>query len=122
MAPHSSILAWKIPWMEEPGRLQQSYKTPKYMDALKNTCPSTKYSQGLKFVKFSYLLCHLPCCCFWLSPLVSVTDLPFFSSSDLQFLQVAVHFRTESEALIKVTGLHGSTTDSQEPCKYLRQM
>ena len=22
MAPHSSALAWKIPWMEEPGRLQ----------------------------------------------------------------------------------------------------
>ena len=22
MAPHSSILAWKIPWMEKPGRLQ----------------------------------------------------------------------------------------------------
>ena len=22
MAPHSSILAWKIPWMAEPGRLQ----------------------------------------------------------------------------------------------------
>ena len=22
MVPHSSILAWKIPWMEEPGRLQ----------------------------------------------------------------------------------------------------
>ena len=22
MAPHSSILAWKIPWIEEPGRLQ----------------------------------------------------------------------------------------------------
>ena len=22
MAPHSSILAWKIPWREEPGRLQ----------------------------------------------------------------------------------------------------
>ena len=22
MAPHSSILAWKIPWMEEPSRLQ----------------------------------------------------------------------------------------------------
>ena len=21
MAPHSSILAWKIPWMEEPDRL-----------------------------------------------------------------------------------------------------
>ena len=22
MATHSSILAWKIPWMEEPGRIQ----------------------------------------------------------------------------------------------------
>ena len=22
MAPHSSILAWKIPWTEEPGTLQ----------------------------------------------------------------------------------------------------
>ena len=22
IAPHSSTLAWKIPWMEEPGRLQ----------------------------------------------------------------------------------------------------
>ena len=22
MAPHSSVLAWRIPWMEEPGRLQ----------------------------------------------------------------------------------------------------
>ena len=22
MAPHSSALAWKIPWMEDPGRLQ----------------------------------------------------------------------------------------------------
>ena len=22
LAPHSSTLAWKLPWMEEPGRLQ----------------------------------------------------------------------------------------------------
>ena len=22
MAPHSSIIAWKIPWKEKPGRLQ----------------------------------------------------------------------------------------------------
>ena len=25
MATHSSTLAWKIPWMEEPGRLQSSF-------------------------------------------------------------------------------------------------
>ena len=24
MATHSSILAWKIPWLEEPGRLQST--------------------------------------------------------------------------------------------------
>ena len=24
MATHCSILAWKIPWMEEPGRLQST--------------------------------------------------------------------------------------------------
>ena len=24
MAPHSSTLAWKIPWMEESGRLQST--------------------------------------------------------------------------------------------------
>ena len=24
MAPHSSTLAWKIPWTEEPGRLQSN--------------------------------------------------------------------------------------------------
>ena len=26
MAPHSSILAWKIPWAEELGRLQSTLK------------------------------------------------------------------------------------------------
>ena len=25
MATHSSALAWKIPWMEEPGRLQFTF-------------------------------------------------------------------------------------------------
>ena len=25
MATHSSILAWKIPWLEEPGRLQSMW-------------------------------------------------------------------------------------------------
>ena len=29
MAPHSSTLAWKIPWTKEPGRLQS-------MDTIKN--------------------------------------------------------------------------------------
>ena len=33
MAPYSSTLAWKIPWMEEPGRLQS-------MGSLSQTCLS----------------------------------------------------------------------------------
>ena len=28
MAPHSSTLAWKIPWTEEPGRLQSMGSIP----------------------------------------------------------------------------------------------
>ena len=33
MAPHSSTLAWKVPWMEEPGGLQS-------MGSLSRTCLS----------------------------------------------------------------------------------
>ena len=29
MAPHSSTLAWKIPWTEEPGRLQSVHEVAK---------------------------------------------------------------------------------------------
>ena len=29
MAPNSSILAWKTPWMEEPGRLQSVHGVAK---------------------------------------------------------------------------------------------
>ena len=34
MAPRSSTLAWKIPWMEEPGRLK--YGTPLQYSSLEN--------------------------------------------------------------------------------------
>ena len=35
MAPHSSTLAWKIPWAEEPGRLQ-SMRVAKSQTQLSN--------------------------------------------------------------------------------------
>ena len=43
MATHFSILAWRIPWMEEPGRLQsmgsQKSDTTKHMTEKKeSTC------------------------------------------------------------------------------------
>ena len=34
MATHSSILAWEIPWMEEPGELQ-SMDLIRFLDAIK---------------------------------------------------------------------------------------
>ena len=46
MATHSSTLAWKIPWMEEPGRLQsmgsQSRRTP--------------LSERLRFLSFPFIV------------------------------------------------------------------
>ena len=38
MANHSSILAWKIPWTEEPGRLQAM--GPKESDITEELSPS----------------------------------------------------------------------------------
>ena len=35
MATHSSILAWRIPWTEEPGELQSSGEQPSYSGVAK---------------------------------------------------------------------------------------
>ena len=37
MAPHSSTLAWKIPWTEEPGRLQSMGSQRVRHDPVTNT-------------------------------------------------------------------------------------
>ena len=45
LAPHSSIIAWKIPWMEEPGGLPSM--------GLLSTCPDTEraaYLPGVQLV------------------------------------------------------------------------
>ena len=41
MATHSSILAWKIPWTEEPGRLPQSMGSQRVRPAKKITLSLT---------------------------------------------------------------------------------
>ena len=46
-ATHSSILAWRIPWMEEPGRLQstgvaKSQTQLSYFTFIKDSCLNTK--------------------------------------------------------------------------------
>ena len=37
MATHSSILAWEIPWMEEPGKLQSMGSQRLEHDSMTNT-------------------------------------------------------------------------------------
>ena len=39
MATHSSVLTWKIPWTEEPGRLQSMGW--KELDMIEHTCACT---------------------------------------------------------------------------------
>ena len=56
MATHSSILAWKIPWMEEPGRLQSDTTEPLYFTLLpegREGLPS--WGEG----EFGYILTHM---------------------------------------------------------------
>ena len=42
-ATHSSILAWKIPWMEEPGRLLQVHGVAKSRTRLSEFTHSLNY-------------------------------------------------------------------------------
>ena len=56
MATHSSILAWKIPWTEEPGRLQSmGLQRVRQNWATKHTYPSFGQARNLE-VNFKSLL------------------------------------------------------------------
>ena len=44
MAPHSSILAWEIPWTEEPGRLQSMQSQVRHDLVTKPPAPSSSWS------------------------------------------------------------------------------
>ena len=56
MATHSSILAWKIPWAEEPGGLQSIESQRAGHDWVTNTFTFTSlYNQFVQFIAFSNL-------------------------------------------------------------------
>ena len=50
MATHSSILAWKIPWMEKPGGLHTVHEV-------------TKSQAQLKALTFTFILFIIVCIC-----------------------------------------------------------
>ena len=54
MAPHSSTLAWKIPWMEEPGGLLS-------MGSHESDTTEVIWQQQQQQVTFIYLLCSGHC-------------------------------------------------------------
>ena len=65
MAPHSSNLAWKIPWTEEPGRLQSmgsrrvghdSSDLAAVQSLEKNRSSVTRRGEG------RHTICSLKCC------------------------------------------------------------
>ena len=58
MAIHSSTLAWKIPWMEEPGRLQSMWSQRVRHNRATSLSPSLKYlSIQLLLILFKHTLC-----------------------------------------------------------------
>ena len=49
MAPHSSTLAWKIPWTEEPARLQSmKFSRPEYWNGKPFSSPGDLPNPGIK--------------------------------------------------------------------------
>ena len=53
MAAHSSTLAWKIPWTEEPGGLQSGGSQRVGHDCVTNIHIHTRTQQGTYSVQFS---------------------------------------------------------------------
>ena len=74
MAPHSSTLAWKIPWTEEPGRLQSmgswrvrhdwatSLSLFTFMHWRRKWQPTPVFLPGESQGRGSLVGCHLWCC------------------------------------------------------------
>ena len=53
MATHSSILAWRIPWTEEPGELQSMGS--QRSDTTEDTCISIRLKYTNKWSRLSYI-------------------------------------------------------------------
>ena len=53
MATHFSILAWKIPWTEEPGRLQSMGSQE--LDTTEHTCTHSGLEEAIPLFTFLHL-------------------------------------------------------------------
>ena len=57
MATHSSILAWRIPWTEEPGGLQSTGSQRVGHDGRDLVCAHSKVSLGTKLSQSAVYCC-----------------------------------------------------------------
>ena len=62
MAPHSSTIAWKIPWTEEPGRLQSmgSHSQTRLKQLRSSSSSSSVYMENAMATRFSILAWKIP--------------------------------------------------------------
>ena len=117
MATHSSILAWKIPWTEKPGRLQsmasQRWDTTDHVHACAHTWACTHtHTQLLKTIK-TFVLSTLWTVCTWISVCTFPWLLLFIDSLNAYFCL----FRTGKKICLRLEGLRRSTFSQQLPIK-----
>ena len=70
MAPHSSTLDWRIPWTEDPGRLQSVHGVAEGQTRLSDFTFTFHFhaleKEKGKATHTSILACCCCCCCCWL--------------------------------------------------------
>ena len=61
MATHSSILAWKIPWAEEPGRLQPTGSSRVGHDWVTECTRARAHTHTHTYLYKDYIMCYCSC-------------------------------------------------------------
>ena len=98
MAIHSSILAWEIPWTEEPGGLQPMGPQKSWTDDL-GTKQQQCISKGLMLIKLQDATRHtaLPCLCpnnlssSQRSPTIKIQSVGLEKNPDSRFLSLCTN-------------------------------
>ena len=94
MATHSSILAWRIPWTEEPGRLQsmgsQSQTRRKWLSL--HTCIAVNRKRAPLYVTGEYVI-EMYVCGVWLLTIQKPINRPIWWKGKFALFQTPVTIR-----------------------------
>ena len=106
MATHSSILAWRIPWTELPGRLQPLGSQRAGYDWVTNTFTFTFFPKdGYEFVKYQV---GQKVCLGFSVPLYGKTrKIFFFFFLPIQYMSGRNLFKTDLMVSIRLIEAHG---------------